>query len=94
MVLAHAFSAKQGLCPPTDAARVETHLKAVGLPTRIEQIPGPRPTVETLLTHIGQDKKVSRGSLTFILTRGIGKAFIARDVSPDAVKSFLTETIG
>jgi 3-dehydroquinate synthase len=94
MVLAHAFSAREGLCPPADATRVEAHLKAVGLPTRIDQIPGPRLGVETLLTHIAQDKKVSRGSLTFILTRGIGKAYIARDVSPGSVRTFLTETLG
>ena len=91
MVLAHAFSAREGLCPPADAARVEAHLRAVGLPTRIDQIPGQRPSAETLLGHIAQDKKVSRGSLTFILTRGIGQAYVARDVSPDAVKSFLVE---
>jgi 3-dehydroquinate synthase len=39
--------------------------------------------------HIGQDKKVSRGRLTFILTKGIGRAFIAHDVAADAVLQFL-----
>ena len=34
----------------------------------------------TLLGFIAQDKKVSRGTLTFILTRGIGQAFVAGDV--------------
>ena len=29
---------------------------------------------------IAQDKKVKRGKLTFILVRGIGQAFVARDV--------------
>ena len=42
---------------------------------------------------IGQDKKVTRGKLTFILTRGIGKAFIARDVPPTAIAAFLAEKV-
>jgi len=32
---------------------------------------------------------VSRGALTFILTHGIGRAFIAKDVPPSEVLSFL-----
>ncbi|RVA31805.1 3-dehydroquinate synthase, partial [Mesorhizobium sp. M7A.F.Ca.US.001.01.1.1] len=38
-----------------------------------------------------QDKKVSRGALTFILTRGVGQAFIAKDVPASEVLSFLRE---
>ena len=42
---------------------------------------------------MGQDKKVRQGKLTFILVRDIGQAFIARDVSPDAVRAFLIQDI-
>jgi len=91
MVLAHEFSAKLGLAPAEDAARVVAHLTEVGLPTRIGQIAGPRLGAEELMQLMAQDKKVARGKLTFILTRGIGKAFIARDVSPTAVGEFLAE---
>jgi 3-dehydroquinate synthase len=38
-----------------------------------------------------QDKKVRRGGLTFILSRGIGRAFIAEDVPPERVHDFLEE---
>ena len=89
MAMAHRFSASQGLCPDGDAARVEAHLRAVGLPTRLADLPEERFTVDALLDGIAQDKKVSRGALTFILVRGIGRAFIARDVAPGAVRSFL-----
>ena len=41
------------------------------------------------MDFIGQDKKVSRGALTFILTRGVGQAFVARDVPPSEVRAFL-----
>ena len=33
-----------------------------------------------ILAAMRQDKKVERGRLTFILARGIGESFIARDV--------------
>jgi 3-dehydroquinate synthase len=89
MALAFAFSAGRGLCAPADAARVVAHLTAVGLPTRIADIPGPPPTLTRLMAAIAQDKKVARGALTFILARGIGRAFVARDVPPDEVAAFL-----
>jgi 3-dehydroquinate synthase len=38
-----------------------------------------------------QDKKVSRGALTFILTHGVGRAFIARDVPASEVMAFLED---
>ncbi|MGQ2909938.1 MAG: 3-dehydroquinate synthase [Aliihoeflea sp.] len=93
MVLAHRFSARLGLLDPADADRVERHLGEVGLPTRMADVPGGLPGAEALLTYIAQDKKVSRGALTFILTRGIGRSFIARDVSPADVLAFLTENL-
>lgn len=91
MVLAHQFSAKMNLASPDDARRVETHLCGVGLPVSIADIPGDLPPAEQLMDYIAQDKKVARGALTFILTRGIGQSFIAKDVPPSAVLSFLLE---
>ncbi|RTL92554.1 3-dehydroquinate synthase [Ancylobacter aquaticus] len=89
MAQAFRFSAAQGLCAPGDAARVEAHLRSVGLPTRIADIPGTLPDTDGLMALIGQDKKVSRGALTFILARGIGQSYIARDVDPSQVRAFL-----
>ncbi len=89
MALAHRFSAHMNLASPDDARRVEAHLKAVGLPTKISDMPGTPPDAATMMKFIGQDKKVSRGTLTFILTKGIGQSFIAKDVPPSAVESFL-----
>ncbi|MER8371416.1 3-dehydroquinate synthase [Mesorhizobium sp. M1338] len=91
MALAHRFSSRLNLASPDDAARVEAHLRAVGLPWRMADIPGDLPDAEALLAFITQDKKVSRGALTFILTRGIGQAFIAKDVPASEVLSFLKE---
>ncbi|MDP9813387.1 3-dehydroquinate synthase [Rhizobium tibeticum] len=91
MVLAHEFSARMNLASPDDARRVESHLKAVGLLTRMAEIPGTLPPAEVLMDAIAQDKKVKGGKLTFILTRGIGQSFVANDVPASEVLSFLKE---
>lgn len=91
MVLAHAFSARLGLAPSQDTGRVAAHLSAAGLPTRLADIPGELPATEVLMEAIAQDKKVVRGALTFILTRGIGRAFVERQVDPAEVAAFLGE---
>ncbi len=92
MALAHRFSTRMNLASPDDAARVEAHLKAVGLPWRMADIPGELPGAEALFDFITQDKKVSRGALTFILTHGVGQSFVAKDVPASEVLSFLKES--
>ncbi|MEN0039923.1 MAG: 3-dehydroquinate synthase [Pseudomonadota bacterium] len=90
MVLALEFSNRLNHCGPEVAERTEAHLKAVGLPTRISQIPGhDQFTTDRLMDAIAQDKKVSRGALTFILARGIGESFVAKDVPVNAVRTHL-----
>jgi 3-dehydroquinate synthase len=91
MVLAHQFSSRLNLASPDDAKRVEAHLKAVGLPVSMDEIPGTLPPVEMLMAAIAQDKKVKSGKLTFILTHGIGQSFVANDVAASEVESFLKE---
>jgi 3-dehydroquinate synthase len=91
MVLAHEFSARLGLAASQDTGRIASHLKAAGLPTKLGDIPGDLPPTSALLEAIGQDKKVVRGALTFILTRGIGQAFIEKNVDPASVAAFLDE---
>lgn len=92
MVLAHQFSAKLGLINPNEAGRAEAHLRTVGLPTRLHDIPGDLASTDELLRHIAQDKKVSGGKLTFILTKGLGKSFVQHDVDPQQVHEFLEES--
>ena len=91
MVLAHQFSATQGLCTSQEGVRVRRHLQRAGLPTSLSDIPGPLPSTDELMHNIAQDKKVKRGALNFILTRGIGKAFIATDISADDIADFLRD---
>jgi 3-dehydroquinate synthase len=90
MALAFQLSVKLGLCPGQDADRFIRHLKAVGLPTAIADIPGSRAGADELVAHMAHDKKVADGKLTFILLKGLGQAFVTRDVPLDAVKTVLT----
>lgn len=91
MVLAHQFSARLNLASPDDGQRVAAHLSEVGLPTRITDIEGELPPTDVLMDAIAQDKKVKGGKLTFILTRGVGQSFVADDVPPSEVASFLED---
>ena len=93
MALAFEFSARRALLPSAEADRVARHLSAVGLPTRLAQVSGGLPGADRLMDLIGQDKKVKRGKLTFILARGIGGAFIAPDVDAAEVRAFLIEKL-
>lgn len=88
-VLALQLSQNLGLCSQESASRLRAHLRAMGMKTDLADISGDLPDAEALLTLMGQDKKVVDGQLRFILTRGIGNAFVASDVAPDAVLSLL-----
>jgi len=93
MALAFGFSARQGFMPPAEAERAIGHLAAVGLPTRLSDIPGGLLSVDRLLELIAQDKKVKRGMPTFILAHGLGAAFVATDVDAAQLRAFLTEKL-
>jgi 3-dehydroquinate synthase len=93
--LAFRLSEELALIGNNSLARVEAHFAAIGLPTRIAEIPGAqKPDAATLVKIMGQDKKVRAGQLTLILVRGIGEAFITRDVTSKAMHDFLARQIG
>jgi 3-dehydroquinate synthase len=87
MVLAYDFSAERGLCSADDAGRVRRHLAATGLPVSLKEagVAGG----ERLVAHMMHDKKKEGSRLPFILARGIGVAFMDRDVSLTDVAAFL-----
>jgi len=93
IVLAFNFSAERGLCAPADAARVAAHFAAVGLPTNRSAI-GCTATAAELIAHMGSDKKRKAGRLSFILARGIGRAFVDDAVDLRDVESFLSRATG
>ncbi len=90
MVLAFELSARLGLCPEADAARLRAHLKAVGLPADAAKYGF---TADSLIAHMRHDKKMRGGQITFILAHGIGEAVIAPDVDLGEVERLLTGTL-
>src|SRR5438128_2883858 len=96
MVLAAEFSAQLGMISEADAARVERHLAAAGLPTHLQDIAGftqEKIGADALMALMAQDKKVKRGSLTFILLQAVGQAVIVPDVEPSLVRDFLARKL-
>jgi 3-dehydroquinate synthase len=88
--LAFRLSARLGLCSEADSDRAGRLVAVSGLPSRLADLDRDF-AADTLLASMAQDKKAQAGRLTFILARGIGQAFVANDVEPDAVRAFLVE---
>ena len=96
MAMAFDLSAQLGLCDKADAGRVRRHLASVGLPVRLRSIGGDNRrswSAAKLIDHMRGDKKAEAGRLTFILARGIGKAFVTRDVDERALAALLDHAI-
>lgn len=93
MGLAFALSARLGLCSQETPSRIAEHFAAMGLKRSLADISGDLPGADDLLALMAQDKKVSGGVLAFILARGIGEAFVSRDVPPEAVTAVLEEAL-
>lgn len=93
MAMAFRMSSELGLCGNNSVARVEEHLKSVGLPTRVSDLSIAVPDAGELLSHMAKDKKAMDGELTFILVRGVGDAFVSRDVSPEQAHAFLEREV-
>jgi 3-dehydroquinate synthase len=89
MAMAARFSAELGFAPKADAERLIAHLKACGLPVHPSD-KGPKALDPVrILAHMKHDKKVKDGRITLILLRGIGSAFITREVEEDRLLAFL-----
>jgi 3-dehydroquinate synthase len=91
--LAFDLSARVGACPAEAPARVRAHLAEMGLPTRLADLPGDWPDADALLGLMARDKKAQGGRIVFVLARGIGRAFVARDVEPQAARAVLAEAL-
>jgi 3-dehydroquinate synthase len=88
MALAFRYSARRGECAPEDAARVSDLLRAAALPTTLAEA-GVSASGEALVAHMLHDKKREGGTLPFLLARGIGETYLAKDVELADVAAFL-----
>ena len=93
MVLAARYSARRGEISDADASRAATAIGASGLPAQITDL-GLTCSGKTLVDHMRHDKKMEgSGTLPFLLLKGLGEAYMARDVELSDVAAFLDEEL-
>lgn len=92
-VMALRLSERMGLCPEGGAERLRAHLSALGVPNDLSGIAEAGWTADRLLDHMGLDKKVTDGKLTFILARAIGDGFVTSDVDKNDVLAVLNAAL-
>jgi 3-dehydroquinate synthase len=91
MVMAFELSARLGYCPAEDVHRLRRHLFGLGMP--VDPPAGHPWDAAKLFGHFAADKKVKDGRVTFVLARGIGQAFLCRDVPADVVTGVLADAV-
>jgi 3-dehydroquinate synthase len=89
MVRAFELSVRLGHCAPADLARARRHLVAMGLPVSARTLRNDPFPPEAMLAVMARDKKVQDGRLTFVLSRGIGAAFVDSTVPIGALRDVL-----
>ena len=72
---------------------MRAHLAKMGMKKDISDIEGDLPDADGLIALMGQDKKVSGGRIAFILARGIGEAFVEKQVDMAVVKAVLEDAL-
>ncbi len=89
MAQALRFSAGRGLMAAADARRFTAHLQSVGMMAWPREAGIAADAAPRLVAHMRHDKKRNRDGLPFILARGLGDSFLAKDVPLSAVQDFL-----
>ena len=75
---------KKGYISEEDHNRIINLCKSFGLPSLPKNI-----DIEKIIDFTKNDKKVDGGSIKFILLKGIGEAFITREVTDDDMRMAL-----
>ncbi|WP_417815757.1 3-dehydroquinate synthase [Thalassospira alkalitolerans] len=92
MVIAHDVCGAMGMAPGGEKDRIVNHLKSVGLPVVASEVPGMHWDIDRLIGHMSRDKKVRDGEITFVMTRGIGKAFTSKAMDVDKMRAAITRS--
>jgi 3-dehydroquinate synthase len=90
MMLAARLSSELGHAPLIDTARLAALLERLNLPVSIPDGLAPA----ALLERMRLDKKNVAGQLRLVLWRGIGRAYLAKDVDPQRVLELLGDELG
>ncbi len=87
MVLATKISAARGWVQPTDVADLIAFLEALSLPVTAPS----EMTAECFLKAMAGDKKVSKGTIRYILLRELGQAIIVDDITQQEIERALAD---
>ncbi len=86
MVVAAQIASHQGLCTDGDVERISSLLQSLDLPVTPPDFP-----LDDYVTAMKRDKKVSDGTLTLVLNRGIGEVILKKVPDVKKVFSFIFE---
>ena len=89
LLCAHDLSTELGLASGQDRERVRAHLTSLGLATDLSAFPDVSFDKAALKATMAKDKKVQAGTIRFVLTHGIGQAFVSDGVSDEALDRVL-----
>lgn len=92
MAMAFRYSVRRGECPAEDAERVGRLFHSCALPTTLAAA-GVSASGAQLVEHMLHDKKKAGGTLPFLLARGIGQTYLAKDVDLADVAAFLDSDV-
>lgn len=92
IILAAKFSHKFGFCDKSVITKIETHFKALNIPTSAKEI-AYEWNIDNLLNNMLSDKKNQNGQITLILFKNIGETFLARNITHAEISNFLKSTL-
>ena len=93
LAMAFRYSEHLGVCPAGEAARVERHLRAVGLPASGAELAGGPFDPARLIKRMGSDKKNQGGTITLILARAVADAYIMAGADAGDLAAFLEKDL-
>ncbi len=88
MALAARFSSELGLLSAADSQRILALLKKAGLSTEVPDI-----APETMLEHMGRDKKNEAGAIRLILLKAIGESYVEGKIPASRIAEFLAREV-
>lgn len=92
LVLAARYSARHELMPKASAEHVASHFASIGMRSELSRL-GLECDGTGLVRHMAHDKKMEAGTLPFVLMKGIGQAYLDREVSLNDVADFLDDEL-
>ena len=97
MMAAAQIGKRLGVTPPALVERQRALLERFGLPTSassLETTQAQKLDPEAILAAVALDKKVSAGSVRWVLLEDVGRAVIRSDVPPELVREVVEEVMG